>query len=102
MTEDKGLDPAVADKIGEYVKYKGGREVVEKLQAIPEVQANESANKGLSEMALLCDYLEIYDVMPALSIDMSLARGLDYYTGVIYGKPPYPAPSKATNTPQRL
>jgi len=23
MTEEKGLDPAVADKIGEYVKYKG-------------------------------------------------------------------------------
>ena len=23
MTTEKGLDPAVADKIGEYVKYKG-------------------------------------------------------------------------------
>ena len=23
MTEQKGLDPSVADKIGEYVKYKG-------------------------------------------------------------------------------
>jgi hypothetical protein len=23
MTEEKGLDSAVADKIGEYVKYKG-------------------------------------------------------------------------------
>ena len=23
MTEEKGLDPAVADKIGEYVKHKG-------------------------------------------------------------------------------
>jgi histidyl-tRNA synthetase len=95
MTEDKGLDPAVADKIGAYVKYKGGREVVEQLQAIAEVQANASATKGLEEMALLCDYLEIYDVMPALSIDMSLARGLDYYTGVIYGKTFTNLPSNA-------
>lgn len=23
MTDEKGLDPSVADKIGEYVKYKG-------------------------------------------------------------------------------
>ena len=84
MVEDKALDPAVADKIGEYVKYKGGKEIVEKLQAIPEVTENASAKQGLEEMALLCSYLEIYDVLPVLSIDMSLARGLDYYTGVIY------------------
>ncbi len=25
MTEEKGLNPAVADKIGEYVKHKGPR-----------------------------------------------------------------------------
>jgi histidyl-tRNA synthetase len=35
-------------------------------------------------MALLIDYLEIFNVMPRLSFDLSLARGLDYYTGVIY------------------
>ncbi|KAF2263992.1 histidyl-tRNA synthetase [Lojkania enalia] len=84
MVEDKALDPAVADKIGEYVKYKGGREIVTQLLEIPEVTANASAKKGLEDMALLCTYLDIYGVLPVLSIDMSLARGLDYYTGVIY------------------
>jgi len=84
MVEDKGLDPDVADRIWTYAQLKGGKEVVTKLQAMPEVVANESAKVGLESMALLCDYLEIFDVMPALSIDMSLARGLDYYTGVIY------------------
>jgi histidyl-tRNA synthetase len=84
MVEDKGLDPDVADKIWTYAQLKGGREVVTKLQEIPEVQANESATKGLQDMATLCDYLEIFEVLPCLSIDMSLARGLDYYTGVIY------------------
>lgn len=84
MVEDKGLAPEVADKIWTYAQLKGGKDVVEKLQAMPEVIANESAKQGLENMAILCDYLEIFDVMPALSVDMSLARGLDYYTGVIY------------------
>lgn len=84
MVEDKGLDPDVADKIWTFAQLKGGREVVTKLQENPEIKANESATKGLEDMATLCNYLEIFDVLPSLSIDMSLARGLDYYTGVIY------------------
>ncbi|KAF2866747.1 histidyl-tRNA synthetase [Massariosphaeria phaeospora] len=84
MVEGKGLDPEIADKIWEYVQLKGGREIVTQLQNKPEVVANESAKQGLEDMALLCKYLDILDVLPALSIDMSLARGLDYYTGVIY------------------
>jgi histidyl-tRNA synthetase len=84
MVDEKGLEPAIADKIWEYVQLKGGREIVTKLQEKPEVMANESAKAGLEDMALLCDYLSIFDVLPSLSIDMSLARGLDYYTGVIY------------------
>ncbi|KAF2690966.1 histidyl-tRNA synthetase-like protein [Lentithecium fluviatile CBS 122367] len=84
MVEDKGLNPEIADKIWSYAQLKGGKEIVTKLQEMPEVQANESAKQGLEDMALLCSYLEIFDVLPALSIDMSLARGLDYYTGLIY------------------
>ncbi|KAF2463215.1 histidyl-tRNA synthetase [Lindgomyces ingoldianus] len=84
MVNEKGLDPTIADKIGEYVQLRGGRELVTKLQEMPEVGANASAKQGLEEMALLCNYLDIFSVLPALSIDMSLARGLDYYTGVIY------------------
>jgi histidyl-tRNA synthetase len=84
MVEDKGLDGEIADKIWSYAQLKGGKEIVTKLQEMPELQANESAKQGIEDMALLCEYLEIFDVLPALSIDMSLARGLDYYTGIIY------------------
>ncbi|KAF2003366.1 histidyl-tRNA synthetase mitochondrial precursor [Amniculicola lignicola CBS 123094] len=84
MVEDKGLDEAVADKIWEFVKLKGGKDVVEKLQSMAEINENESAKQGCEELALLCKYLEIFDVLPVVSIDMSLARGLDYYTGLIY------------------
>ncbi|PSK60505.1 histidine-tRNA ligase [Elsinoe australis] len=84
MTEDKGLDPAVADKIGEYVVRKGGRDLLESLQADATLTANDSAKQGLADMELLFNYLEIFSVFKHVSFDMSLARGLDYYTGVIY------------------
>ncbi|KIY66211.1 histidyl-tRNA synthetase [Cylindrobasidium torrendii FP15055 ss-10] len=84
MTEEKGLDAAVADKIGEYVKYKGGAELLERLQQDATLMANQSAKEGIEEMAILFSYLGAYQVMNRISFDMSLARGLDYYTGLIY------------------
>jgi histidyl-tRNA synthetase len=84
MTEDKGLDVEVADKIGEYVVQKGGEDLLQKLQTDEKLSANESAKAGLDDMALLFTYLRSFNVLDRLSFDMSLARGLDYYTGVIY------------------
>ena len=84
MVETKGLDPAVADKIGEYVKHKGGPELLEKLKADSALTANASAKVGIEEMDILFSYLKSYKVLDRLSFDMSLARGLDYYTGIIY------------------
>ncbi|QIW96228.1 hypothetical protein AMS68_001746 [Peltaster fructicola] len=84
MTDEKGLDPAVADLIGEYVVQKGSKELLEKLLANEKLIANASAKQGLDDMALLFTYLESFSVLQNISLDMSLARGLDYYTGVIY------------------
>ena len=84
MVETKGLAPAVADKISEYVKHKGGPELLEKLKADSALTANASAKVGIEEMGILFSYLKSYKVLDRLSFDMSLARGLDYYTGIIY------------------
>lgn len=84
MIEDKGLDEEVADKIGELVQQKGGPELLKTLQDNPALLGNEDAKKGLDDMALLFDYLSAYNAIDRISFDMSLARGLDYYTGVIY------------------
>jgi histidyl-tRNA synthetase len=84
MTEDKGLDAEVADKIGEYVVKKGGEDLLQQLQKDEKLSANESAKAGLDDMVLLFTYLRSFNVLGRLSFDMSLARGLDYYTGVIY------------------
>ncbi|KZV74092.1 histidine-tRNA ligase [Peniophora sp. CONT] len=84
MTEEKGLDAAVADKIGEYVKLKGSRDLLDRLLADTNLTTNKSAKLGLDEMATLFDYLDAYGITGKMSFDMSLARGLDYYTGIIY------------------
>lgn len=82
--DEKGLSEEVADKIGEWVVQKGGKDLLEKLQQNETLAANESMKQGMADMALLFDYLECYEATNAVSFDLSLARGLDYYTGIIY------------------
>ena len=84
MVEEKGLEGEVADKIETYVIRKGGRELLDSLLKDEALTANVSAKTGLEEMGALMDYLEAFGVLDRISFDMSLARGLDYYTGVIY------------------
>ncbi|KAH8295888.1 hypothetical protein KR044_008262 [Drosophila immigrans] len=84
MVDEKGLDGAVADKIGEYVRLSGGKELVEQLLADPKLKAVPNAVKGLEGMKLLLNYCALFNLESRISFDLSLARGLDYYTGVIY------------------
>ncbi|SAL98885.1 hypothetical protein [Absidia glauca] len=84
MTVEKGLEEQVADRIGEYVKLKGGRDLLEKLLQDEVLTANKNASEGLADMSLLFDFLDAFDITQLMSFDLSLARGLDYYTGIIY------------------
>ncbi|KAA1066144.1 Cytoplasmic and mitochondrial histidine tRNA synthetase [Puccinia graminis f. sp. tritici] len=84
MTEEKGLDPQIADRIGEYVKLKGSEDLLAQLFEDQTLVANKTAKEGLEEMKLLMSYMNVFGIMPRISFDLSLARGLDYYTGVIY------------------
>lgn len=84
MVVDKGLAEDVADKIGTYVGRKGGRDLLQWLQADEKLSSHKTASQGIADMALLFDYLDIYGITDRMSFDMSLARGLDYYTGIIY------------------
>ncbi|PLB40060.1 histidine--tRNA ligase [Aspergillus candidus] len=84
MVEEKGLDGEVADRIEKYVNLKGGRDLLNSLLQDEALVANASAKAGLDDMGLLMDYLDAFGVLDRMSFDLSLARGLDYYTGVIY------------------
>ncbi|KAF6841569.1 histidyl-tRNA synthetase [Colletotrichum musicola] len=84
MTEEKGLAEEVADKIGEWVVLKGKQDLLRKLQRDDKLSANASMKAGMSDLELLFNYLEAFGALDRVSFDLSLARGLDYYTGVIY------------------
>ncbi|WVW80164.1 hypothetical protein I302_102141 [Kwoniella bestiolae CBS 10118] len=100
MTVEKGLDENVADKIGQYVGLKGpGYDVLEKLKSDSELMGIPLAKQGIDDMEILFRYLKVYKVLDKMSFDMSLARGLDYYTGIIYEAihESSAPPSKSTN-----
>nr|XP_056718476.1 histidine--tRNA ligase, cytoplasmic isoform X2 [Euleptes europaea] len=84
MVGEKGLSPEVADHIGEYVRLHGGLSLIEELLQDPKLSQNKLAREGLGDMKLLFEYLILFGISAQISFDLSLARGLDYYTGVIY------------------
>lgn len=84
MIEEKGLSEDVADKIWSYVQKKGGPDILELLQSDKALAENKSMAQGLSDMSLLFRYLSAFRILPSIEFNLSLARGLDYYTGVIY------------------
>lgn len=84
MIDEKGLDEVTADKIGEYVRLNGGIELVDKLLENKPLMKASSAAKGLEAMTLLLNYCSILGLEKEIIFDLSLTRGLDYYTGVIF------------------
>lgn len=62
----------------------GGKSLLEKLKEDTILTGNAKAVEGLSDMSLLFSYLDTFKVTQHVSFDLSLARGLDYYTGIIY------------------
>lgn len=85
ITEEKGQTEETADKIGEYVKLNGSlQEIHSTLSKDPILSTNELAKQGLEEIASLMNFTKAFGVDSYISFDLSLARGLDYYTGLIY------------------
>ncbi|SCU97522.1 LADA_0H06722g1_1 [Lachancea dasiensis] len=82
---EKGQTEATADKIGEYVKLNGTlQEIHAFLSKDAAITSNERAKQGLDELATFTKYVEAMEIDSYISFDLSLARGLDYYTGIIF------------------
>lgn len=108
MVDEKGLEGEIADKIGLWVVKKGGLDLLAELRADEKMSANDSMKQGMDDMDLLFRYLELHGVTNTVSFDLSLARGLDYYTGLIYevvteGSAPstVPAPEEVVAAPKK-
>ncbi|KAK6940408.1 Anticodon-binding [Dillenia turbinata] len=86
MVEEKGLTIETAEKIGSFVNEKGPPlELLSKLKrdGSPFLE-NDSSKVALKELEILFRALEKAECINKVIFDLSLARGLDYYTGVIY------------------
>ena len=90
MVSVKGLSESVANLIGTYVKLRSDssdpQSILTQLSQDPLLSQNSCAMEGVTQLQLLFKYLEFLGVqkMKVVVFDLSLARGLDYYTGVIY------------------
>jgi histidyl-tRNA synthetase len=59
-------------------------DVLELFKSDVLLSKNKDNQQGVEEMELLLQNLKTYGVIAWIQLDLSLARGLDYYTGLIY------------------
>lgn len=84
LTEDCGATSEQADEILKFITIEGGTQGV--LEALKGYEGkNETLDQGISELTTVATYMEGFGV-PAdhFEIDLTIARGLDYYTGTVY------------------
>jgi len=80
---EKGISQAAVDKIQPILNLEGNS--TEKLAKIETViGSTEIGAKGIAEMRTLFGYLEKLDLKTDVELDLTLARGLNYYTGAIF------------------
>lgn len=88
--KQKGLTADQIDIIQQYLLIEGTNE--QKLASIENLTGHlESAKSGINELRHLVDNFQLISphhdpklVGPSLNIDFALARGLNYYTGIIF------------------
>ena len=75
----------MADKLHRFVQLKGKPwELLAKLKAEQTFAGHSANTETLQEMELLFTYCQAMGCIDNILFDFSLARGLDYYTGLIY------------------
>mgnify|MGYP000036083627 FL=1 len=72
------------NKIIDFIEIEGTTD--EKLQKLNELNIkNEEFEKGLDELTQVVKYVRIFGIPEAnFKVDLTIARGLDYYTGTVY------------------
>ncbi len=79
----KGLTDEAVEKLQPILTLEGSNE--EKLQTISTVlEGIETGQKGIAEMQTVLNYIKSVEVGCAVEFDLTLARGLNYYTGAIF------------------
>ena len=84
LMDECGVDAEKADEILAFIAISGGNDQV--LSALEGYRSrNEVFDEGLDQLNTVVKYLSAFGV-PAenFAVDLTIARGLDYYTGTVY------------------
>lgn len=81
---EEGVSADAADEILRFITLDGGTDGI--LQALEGWRGkNETLDAGITELGTVARYLSDFGVPAShFKIDLTIARGLDYYTGTVY------------------
>jgi histidyl-tRNA synthetase len=79
---EKGISAGAIKKLQPVLHLKGS--TTEKLKSLEEVLSDSQAGiRGISELRTLFSLISEADIVASVELDLTLARGLNYYTGAI-------------------
>ncbi len=80
---ERGLEQEAIDRLQPILELSGSNS--EKLNKLRDViSCSETGLKGIAEMEEIFGYVEALGLSLPIELDLSLARGLNYYTGAIF------------------
>jgi len=81
---EKGISPQAIEKVQPLFQFTGTTS--EKLNQLSELlQSSEEGLKGVEEIRFICEAIDSLGLYKSkLDLDVTLARGLNYYTGAIF------------------
>ncbi|MFT3737600.1 MAG: histidine--tRNA ligase [Breznakibacter sp.] len=80
---ERGLSATAIDKLQPILQMKGSNS--EKLVTLKTVLANSEVGlKGVNEVEVILGYIQPFALALDIELDLTLARGLNYYTGAIF------------------
>ena len=84
LMDECGVDAEKADEILTFIAISGGNDQV--LSALEGYRGrNEVFDEGLDQLNTVVKYLSAFGVpVENFAVDLTIARGLDYYTGTVY------------------
>lgn len=85
LRNEKGIDPAAVEKIKTFVQHRGKiDDLLVKFEQSGLFANHPGSLKAIEELKLVSKYTKLLGSYDSITLDLSLARGLDYYTGLIY------------------
>jgi histidyl-tRNA synthetase len=80
--KERGISEGAIEQLQPFMNIKGDNlDVLKKLESL--LQKSETGIKGINELRTIFGYLDDLNIQAKIQLDMTLARGLNYYTGAI-------------------